>query len=150
MPNVIYFDKPSKHDDYVPSRRVFDVNTNEKGETSEMYKELINNINGEKYDCIAHIHTHPYIGGTCRLFSNQDLSMIRTLQADFQPNDGRKKFFLGGLLTVGPENTSETDEISFVFYDENYGWFKISNISVFLNDKEEPLKKEHGKTKIKL
>ena len=149
-PNVIYFDVPSKHDDYVPSKRVFDVNTNEKGEISEMYKEMIKNINSEKYDCIAHIHTHPYIGGTCRYFSNQDLSMIKALQIDFQPNDGRKKFFFGGLLTVGPENTHETDEISFVFYDTNNGWYKITNITVFLNGQEVPFKREQEKPKMSL
>lgn len=150
QPNVIYFDIPSKHDDYVPTKRVFDVNVNGNGEMSEMYKEMIKNITEERYDCIAHIHTHPYIGGTCRFFSNQDLSMVKTLQTDFQPDNGKKNFFFGGLLTVGPENTAETDEISFVFYDENNGWYKITNITVFLNNQEVPFKREQQKPKMRL
>ncbi len=147
-PNVIYFDIPSKHDDYVPSRRVFDLNKNEKGEISDMYKELIKNINSEEYDCIAHIHTHPYIGGSCRYFSNQDLSTIKSLQTDFQPRNGGKKYYFGGLLTVGPNNTSETDEISFVFYDEKNGWYKITTITFYLDGQEVPFKREQERTQI--
>lgn len=115
-----------------------------------MHKELMNNINQSKYDCIAHIHTHPYIGGTCRFFSNQDLRTIQTLQKNFQPNNGNKKYFFGGLLTVGEENTGETDEISFVFYDENFGWHKITNITVFLNNQEVSFKREGQKNKMSL
>ena len=114
------------------------------------YKELIYNIERSNYDCIAHIHTHPYIGGTCRFFSNQDLRTIQTLQKKFQPDNGKKKYFFGGLLTVRPENTSETDEISFVFYDENGGWYKITNITVFLNNQEVSFKREENKPKMSL
>jgi len=148
-PNVIYFDYPSKYDDYVPTRRVFDINVNENGEISEMYNELITNIKGLKYDCIAHIHTHPYIGGTCRFFSNQDLNMIKNLQTDFQFNEKNKKYFFGGLLTVGPENISETDEISFVFYDDNNGWYKITNIMVYVDNQEIPFVREEQKPKMR-
>ena len=149
-PNIIYFDIPSKHDDYEPSFREFEVNTDKNGNELEMHKELINNIEQSNYDCIAHIHTHPYIGGTCRFFSNQDLRTIQTLQKKFQPDNGKKKYFFGGLLTVGPENTSETDEISFVFYDENGGWYKITNITVFLNNQEVPFKRGENKPKMSL
>ena len=149
-PNVIYFDIPSKHDDYEPSFREFEVNTDKTGNELKMHKELITNIEESNYDCIAHIHTHPYIGGTCRFFSNQDLRTIQTLQRKFQPNNGKKKYFFGGLLTVGPENTTETDEISFVFYDENGGWYKITNITVFLNNQEVPFKREGQKPKMSL
>ena len=149
-PNVIYFDVPSKYDDYVPSFRVFDVNTNENGETSKMYQEMMQNINGDKYDCIAHIHTHPYIGGTCRFFSNQDLRMIKSLQTDFQPDNGKHKYFFGGLLTVSPDNDAENDEISFAYYDKNHGWYKITNISVFLNNQEVPFKREEQRPKMRL
>ena len=124
--------------DYEPKYREFDVNLDREGKESKMYKELTQRIEKSKYDCIAHIHTHPFIGGTCRMFSNQDLKMIKSLQQDFQPRNGTNKYFFGGLLTVGPENTPETDEISFVFFDENYGWYKITNINVFLNNEEIP------------
>ena len=30
------------------------------------------------------------------------------------------------MLTVGPKNTVYSDEISFVFWDEIYGWYKIA------------------------
>ena len=149
-PNVIYFDSPSKYDDYVPMRREFDVNFNKDGKQSNMHKELMMKIANPIYDCIAHVHTHPYIGGTCRFFSNQDLKMIQDLQRDFQPSDGHRVNFLGGLLTVGPENISETDEISFVFYDENNGWFKITNISVYLNDEEIPFQKVGNRPKTRI
>ena len=122
---------------------------NENGEISEMYNELITNIKGSKYDCIAHIHTHPYIGGTCRFFSNQDLNMIKNLQTDFQFNEKNKKYFFGGLLTVGPENISETDEISFVFYDDNNGWYKITNIMVYVDNQEIPFVREEQKPKMR-
>lgn len=150
QPNVIYFDIPSSYDDYVPTKRVFDINMNEKSEISQMYKELINAINGKKYNCIAHVHTHPYIGGTCRYFSNQDLKMVETLQRDFQPKNGEKKYFFGGLLTVGPENTADSDEISFVFWDENNGWYKITNITACLNNEEIPFKRTGEKPQMRL
>lgn len=149
-PNVIYFDIPSKYDDYEPRFREFEVNTDKYGNELNMHKELMYNINQSKYDCIAHIHTHPYIGGTCRFFSNQDLRTIQILQKNFQPDNGNKKYFFGGLLTVGEENTGETDEISFVFYDENFGWHKITNITVFLNNQEVSFKREKQKNKMSL
>lgn len=149
-PNVIYFDMPSEYDDYEPSFREFEVNVDKNGNELLMHKELMSKIEGSKYNCIAHIHTHPYIGGTCRFFSNQDLRTIKTLQKDFQPENGTKKYFFGGLLTVGPENSHETDEISFVFYDENYGWYKITNIYVFLNNEEIPFSKVDTQPKMRL
>lgn len=149
-PNIIYFDVPSDYDDYEPKYREFDVNLDREGKESKMYKELTQRIEKSKYDCIAHIHTHPFIGGTCRMFSNQDLKMIKSLQQDFQPRNGTNKYFFGGLLTVGPENTPETDEISFVFFDENYGWYKITNINVFLNNEEIPFSSVGERTKMQL
>lgn len=133
QPNVIYFDVPSKYDDYIPSKREFDVNR------TMMHNELINNVENSTYDCIAHIHTHPYIGGTCRFFSNQDLNMIKKLQADYQPKTSNKRvYFFGGLLTISSSNKPEEDEISFVYYDANVGsWFKITDISIFMDNKEE-------------
>lgn len=150
QPNVIYFDIPSEYDDYEPKRREFEVNVDNNGNELEMHKELINNIEGIKYDCIAHVHTHPYIGGTCRFFSNQDLRTIQTLQHNFQPESGQKKYFFGGLLTVGSENLSDTDEISFVFYEDNNEWYKITNINVFLNNEEIPFQKIEDRPKTKL
>ena len=149
-PNVIYFYIPSKYDDYEPRFREFEVNTDKYGNELNMHKELMYNINQSKYDCIAHVHTHPYIGGTCRFFSNQDLRTIQTLQKNFQPKNGNKKHFFGGLLTVGEKNTGETDEISFVFFDENFGWHKITNITVFLNNQEVSFKREGQKNKMSL
>ena len=144
-PNIIYFDIPSEFDNYTPSYREFVV------DTPEMLAEKEMHVNGNKYDCIAHIHTHPYIGGTCRFFSNQDLRTIKTLQLNHQPNDGRKKFFFGGLLTVSPENIFDNDEISFVFYDDSIDdWYKITNISVFINDQEIPFTKKGNRPTMQL
>jgi hypothetical protein len=139
-PNVIYFDIPSEYDNYTPSYREFDVNT------PEMIGEKEKHVNGTKYNCIAHIHTHPYIGGTCRFFSNQDLRTIKKLQLEHQPDDGRKKFFFGGLLTVSSENLPEKDEISFVFYDENHQkYYKLTNINVLMNKQEIPFNKVNNR-----
>ena len=149
-PNVIYFDVPSDYNDYEPKYREFNVNVDSNGKELMMHKELIQRIEKSIYDCIAHIHTHPFIGGTSRMFSNQDLRMIKSLQQNFQPANGTKKYFFGGLLTVGAKNTSETDEISFVFYDENYGWYKITNINVLLNNEEIPFYNVGERTKIQL
>ncbi len=149
-PNIIYFSTPSRYDDYEPSFRELDVNTDKNGNELRMHKELIYNIEQSNYDCIAHIHTHPYIGGTCRFFSNQDLRTIQRLQINFQPSNGKEKYFFGGLLTVGPENIQEMDEISFVFYDKNGRWYKITNIAVRLNNQEVPFKREEQKPKMSL
>jgi len=114
-----------------------------------MLRELHQNINNPKYNCIAHIHTHPYIGGTCRFFSNQDLRTIRSLQDGFQPSDGRKVYFLGGLLTVGKGNNPDDDEISFVFHDDNHGWYKVTNITVMQNNTEIPFARTNNRTKMR-
>ena len=53
-------------------------------------------------------------------------------------------------MTVGAENTSETDEISFIFYDEKYGWYKITNINVLLNNEEIPFYNVVERTKMQL
>lgn len=150
QPNVIYFDIPNQHNDYVPKKREFEVNFDNDGNELEMHKELLEKIEDARYDCIAHVHTHPYIGGTCRFFSNQDLRTIQTLQHNFQPENESKVYFFGGLLTVGSENFADTDEISFIFYDENNGWYKITNINVFINNEEKPLQKVNNRPKMKL
>ncbi len=143
--NIIYFDIPSNFDNYTPSYREFSVNT------PEMLEEKDKAINGNKYDCLAHVHTHPFIGGTCQFFSNQDLSVLKTLQLHHQPDDGRKKYFFAGLLTVSPENIFENDEISFVFYDENKNdWYKITNITVLTNNQEIPLNKKSNRSVMQL
>ena len=149
-PNVFYFDIPSENEDYIPSRREFNPSVGKDGNLSEMNKELIQKIENSKYDCVAHIHTHPYIGGTCRYFSNQDLSVIKQLQLQFQPSNGNKKHFFGGLLTVGPENISDTDEISFVYYSEENGWYKITNIRVFMNEEEVPFTREADRPRMRM
>ena len=62
----------------------------------------------------------------------------------------KRNIFFGGLLTVGLDNTAETDEISFVFYDVNHGWYKITNITVLLNGHEIPFKSEEERPKMRL
>ena len=48
-PNVIYFDIPSKYDDYEPSFREFEVNNDKDGNELKMHKELITNIEKNDY-----------------------------------------------------------------------------------------------------
>ncbi len=148
LPNVVYFSIPSKYDDYEPQSKGFEVDHDRHGNELKMKKELMHHINGNVYSCIAHVHTHPYIGGTCRFFSNQDLKLIKTLQLEFQPEHGKEKYFFGGLLTVGPDNKPGTDEISFVFYDKKYGWYKITNISVYIDGTERPFNKVNDRPRI--
>jgi 2-hydroxychromene-2-carboxylate isomerase len=72
------------------------VYTDKDGNELEMHKELINNIEQSNYDCIAHIHTHPYAEGYYSSYpSNQDLYTYAHLQENFNQTD-RDIFFIGG------------------------------------------------------
>lgn len=45
---------------------------------------------------------------------------------------------------------SSEDEISFVFWDENNGWYKITNITACLNNEEIPFKRTGEKPQMRL
>lgn len=135
----IYFEKPSEKDDYVPKSGCFSL-----GEG--MQEELIHNlIENPKYTCFAHIHTHPYLKqekGGSRFTSLADINAYKS-KFNFSKveKDGGVLSF-GGLLTVAGENTSKTDDISFVQYDSKTGkMYQIPNIYVEIDGQEVPLER---------
>ena len=99
--------------------------------TQDNVRELLEVIESNCYNSIAHIHTHPNLeGALTRNYSDQDLYVYGYLQKRFQ-NKNKSINYLGGLLTtlVGDE------EISFVFYDDVLECFyRIENIYIYEND----------------
>lgn len=132
---TIYFEKPSENDDYTPNSKRFKLG-------KKMEDELIQHIvSNPKYNCFAHIHTHPYLpkeNGGSRFTSIEDINYYKSA-FDFSKN-GALSF--GGLLTVGGKNTAETDDISFVQYDTETGkMYQIPNIFVSVDGQEIPLQR---------
>ncbi len=140
-PNVIYFYHPSQENDYVPRKGEFQITG------TRMHKELLINVERNMYECIAHVHTHPKASDVWQYFSYQDYYAIKSLQLNFQPSDGGKIIFFGGLLTVSEKGRPLEDEISFIVYDDKVKeFYKITNIVVKSHGVEYPLKKKKGKT----
>ena len=95
-PNIIYFDIPSKHDDYEPSFREFEVNTDKNGNELEMHKELIKILDKKKikyYSCIKELN-----------IDNNKLYFLQTKEYDNENDnsyviytelDGYKFVFMG-------------------------------------------------------
>ena len=135
----IYFERPSENDDYVPSSGTFKL-----GEG--MQEELIQNVvTSPRYNCFAHIHTHPYLpkeNGGSRFTSQEDINYYKSKFNFSKVEKEGGVLSFGGLLTVGGENTAETDDISFVQYDANTGkMYHIPNIFVVIDRKEVPLER---------
>lgn len=122
-PNEIYFIE-NNVTQVVRGQKV--IETPEK-----LCKEIQRVIDESDCDCIAHIHTHPYVDGHYSLFpSNQDLYAYAHIQEHFNTSD-KEAYFLGGLIT--PINSSKDNvrinDICFIFYDKNVKLFyKCSNI----------------------
>lgn len=142
----IYFERPSENDDYVPSSGTFKLGEN-------MQEELIQNIaTNPRYNCFAHIHTHPYLpqeNGGSRFTSQADINYYKSKFnfSKIEKEGGVLSF--GGLLTVGGENTAETDDISFLQYDSRTGkMYQIPNIFVVIDGKEIPLERVDGEFEI--
>ena len=126
----------------------------------KLCEEIQRVIDESDCDCIAHIHTHPYVDGHYSLFpSNQDLYTYAYIQEHFNKSD-KDVYFFGGLIT--PVNSSNDkvrlNDICFIFYDKNTrSFYKCSNI--YYEDNEEnihPLprkdminKDSHGKVLLK-
>ena len=114
-------------------------------ETPErLSKELQDIIAYTSYDCIAHVHTHPFLDGHYSLFpSNQDLYLYASLQENFNRST-RNVYFLGGLITplTRPGSDIRMNDICFIFYDKNLSkFYKCDNIfyeDVNRNTKELP------------
>lgn len=137
----IYFEKPSEYDDYTPVSGKFDLKS-----APNMNEELIQNvIMNPKYNCFAHIHTHPYLesqGGGSRFLSQEDIDYYKS-NFDFSKIvEDKKVYSFGGLLTVDNQNTQQTDDISFVHYDPTTSkLYQIPNVSVIIAGKVVPLKR---------
>lgn len=142
----IYFERPSESDDYVPSTGTFKL-----GEG--MQEELIQNVViNPRYNCFAHIHTHPYLpkeNGGSRFTSQEDINYYKSKFNFSKVEKEGGVLSFGGLLTVSGENTAETDDISFVQYDEKTGkMYHIPNIFVVIDGKEVPLERVDGEFEI--
>ena len=111
-----------------------------------MQEELIQNVvTSPRYNCFAHIHTHPYLpkeNGGSRFTSQEDINYYKSKFNFSKVEKEGGVLSFGGLLTVGGENTAETDDISFVQYDANTGkMYHIPNIFVVIDGKEVPLER---------
>jgi len=99
--------------------------------TKDNVRELLEVIESNCYNFIAHIHIHSNLeGALTRNYSDQDLYVYGYLQKKFQYKN-KSINYLGGLLTtlVGDE------EISFVFYDElRECFYRIENIYIYENE----------------
>ena len=132
----IYFDVPSKINDYVFESMKLNVYT------GAMVDELIENIidDDASYDCIAHIHTHPYIDETSRFLSDEDLTDYRgnyTSINNIAKMKEKKIYTLAGLLTVSPDHLDDKADISFVIYEPDSDEFNhIPQISVMIGENE--------------
>ncbi len=137
----IYFEKPSEYDDYTPMSGKFDLKS-----APNMNEELIQNvIMNQRYNCFAHIHTHPYlenqVGGS-RFLSQEDIDYYKSAFDFSKLVKNKDVYSFGGLLTVDNQNTQQTDDISFVHYDSKTSkLYQIPNIFVINDGKEIPLKR---------
>lgn len=152
-PNQIYFHKSGSYQDHILSWRETDLSHDSNGKISQIHKELLKKIEEDNLDCdcIAHVHTHPYVReyGVCSgYYSNQDMHMLKTLQLDFQPTTRSKKSFLGCLLAL----TEHQKEISFVFYDDTVDrYFKATDINIIdSSGVTMPLPHRNGRTLLEL
>ena len=114
---------------------------------------LIQNIaTNSRYNCFAHIHTHPYLpqeNGGSRFTSQADINYYKSKFnfSKIEKEGGVLSF--GGLLTVGGENNAETDDISFLQYDSRTRkMYQIPNIFVVIDGKEIPLERVDGEFEI--
>ena len=134
--NIIYFEYNSLHP--VVNGR------GDIGTPSELSRELEEIMRYTDYDCIAHIHTHPFKDNTYALFpSNQDLYVYAYLQEQFKVGD-RDVFFLGGLITplIQPTQDLRLNDLCFIFYDRNVRrFYKCDNI--FYEDEKGEVKPLH-------
>lgn len=143
---AIYFEKPSENNDYIPSSGNFKLGHN-------MKEELIQNVFlNQRYNCFAHIHTHPYLekeNGGSRFTSQEDIDYYKsTFNLSKIQKDGEILSF-GGLLTVGESNLTRTDDISFLWYDTKTDkMYQIPNISVVIDGQEIQLKRIDGEFEI--
>ncbi len=127
---------------------VFDGNSKLLQDT--LLTDLATHINEQGYDCCCYIHTHPY-GKTesSRVFSEADIDFYKTtfnsslLSSIFKKNITN----INGIMTVSAENTPQTDDISFVYYNEQNGEMEyLPNLYARINGTLVPLKQTQETT----
>ena len=146
--NKIFFEKPSSNEDYIPKSCTFDINTAPK-----MLNELVQTIvTNPKYNCVAHIHTHPYLESQkegSRFFSQEDIDYYKRSFNFSNLEINKNMYSFGGLISIGRKLYQEQDDISFVHYNPKTNeTYLFPNISVLLNGIEKPLNKEISSYKI--
>lgn len=128
--NIVYFEKASDLDDYEPKPKAFSLSNN-------MIEELIQSVDKSLYNCFAMVHTHPYITEPGRFFSEQDLEYFKTSFNFSKLFPNKELSTLGCLLSITSKNTKETDDISFIEYDNDLErFYYIPSISVYKDGKE--------------
>lgn len=138
---IFHFITPSEFDDYTPNSKRLNLNT------TEMQKELIENAikKDSPYNCIAHVHTHPYLDITSKFLSEEDLHFYETYFSNWEnqaQQNGEILNSLSCLITISASNIPAEDDISFIYYDTNANQFyNIPNISVIMHGQEIPLNK---------
>ena len=122
-PNQVYF-QYNNATNVTYGRKLFETSDN-------LCEEIYNVIVKTNCDCIAHVHTHPYINGCYSLVpSNQDLYVYAHLQENFN-HTNREVYFLGGLITplTRPDADIRINDLCFVFYDKKLQkFYKCDNI----------------------
>ncbi|MBQ3408718.1 MAG: hypothetical protein IJH12_05920 [Clostridia bacterium] len=135
--DVIYFERPSYYDDYETQSGRFNISENMIGELADVM------ANHQEYNCVAHIHTHPYIKDEAnRFLSDADVNYYKTIMNFRDTIEGRRIYGFGGMLSVAGDNTQDTDDISFVYPNPQTGELMlVPEISVEINGREIPLRK---------
>ncbi len=89
----------------------------------EMMKELLMNIKNSKFNCFAHVHTHPYSVEANRFLSDADVEYYKTT-FDFSGVESsleKKVNTFGCLLTQSSSNEPQSDDVSFVYFNKEDG-----------------------------
>ena len=138
---TIKFEEPSIFDKEIGSEKW--------NPSDEMIDEIVEKTLKEnaKYNCVAHMHAHPFIDKAGRFFTNKDLKTINTIFKYIDilsENHERNVFKFAGLLTVSPLYTASSDDISFLYFDLDNGKIvNLPNIKVEKDDKIIELPKEY-------
>lgn len=99
----------------------------------EMLNELLTNILNSEFNCFAHVHTHPYSVEANRFLSDEDVEYYKNI-FDFSEAEnqlGKKINTFGCLLTQSSTNTSQNDDVSFVYFNKKDGkMYRLPNVFV--------------------
>ncbi len=133
--NTINFEVSSEYNDYQTKSGSFSL-------SDSMWNELIEKVSSRQFNCVAHVHTHPYLGYEYnRFLSSSDVEFYEKLSSTL----GIGFHTFGCVLSVSGSNSSYTDDIAFVYFDPQTGeFYNVQNVCVCMHEIEVPLKKVMG------